>query len=67
MSVGEDTNILSFNDAFDTSDWAMAAMQWAIGSGALEGDANGCLNGGEPATRAEIAKAIHVFLKTVAK
>ena len=67
VSVGEDTNILSFNDAFDTSDWAMAAMQWAIGSGALEGDANGCLNGGEPATRAEIAKAIHVFLKTVAK
>lgn len=67
VSVGEDTNILSFNDAFDTSDWAMAAMQWAIGSGALEGDAYGCLNGGEPATRAEIAKAIHVFLNTVAK
>ena len=61
--VGEDTNILSFNDALDTSDWAMAAMQWAIGSGVLEGDANGYLNGGEPATRAEIAKAIHVFLE----
>ena len=66
VSVGEDTNILSFNDALDTSDWAMAAMQWAIGSGVLEGDANGYLNGGEPATRAEIAKAIHVFLENAA-
>jgi len=45
----------------------MAAMQWAIGSGVLEGDAYGYLNGAEPATRAEIAKAIHVFLEAVAR
>lgn len=67
VSVGEDTNILSFNDAFDTADWAMPAMQWAIGAGVLEGDAYGYLNGGEPATRAEIAKALHVFLENVAR
>ena len=67
VSVGEDTNILSFNDAFDTADWAMSAMQWAIGAGVLEGDAYGYLNGGMPATRAEIAKALRVFLENVAR
>ena len=67
VSVVEDTNILSFNDAFDTADWAMPAMQWAIGASVLEGDAYGYLNSGEPATRAEIAKALHVFLENVAR
>ena len=66
MSVGDDTNILSFRDALDTPDWATAAMQWAIGSGVLEGDANGYLNGAVPATRAEIARAIRVFLENAA-
>lgn len=32
VSVGEETNILSYNDAFDICDWAMAAMQWACGA-----------------------------------
>ena len=37
VSVGEDTNILSFADAADVSGWAMEAMQWACGSGMIQG------------------------------
>lgn len=37
VSVGEDTNILSYGDAFDISEWAIPAMQWACGSGIVEG------------------------------
>ena len=67
VSVGEDTNILSYNDAFDTPGWAMPALQWAIGAGVLEGSADGNLNGAVPATRAEIARALRVFLENVAE
>lgn len=37
VSVGEETNILSYEDAFDISSWAMEAMQWACGSGLIQG------------------------------
>ena len=37
VSVGEDTNILSYGDAFDVSGWANAAMQWAVGAGIITG------------------------------
>jgi len=37
VSVGEDTNILSFNDALAVSGYAVPAMQWACGSGLMTG------------------------------
>ena len=37
VSVGEDTNILSYDDAFTVSEWAIPAMQWACGDGVIEG------------------------------
>ena len=37
VSVGEDTNILSFNDALTVSEYAIPAMQWACGSGLVTG------------------------------
>ena len=55
VSVGEDTNILSYNDVFDVGDWAMAAMQWACGMGILPGTEEGYLSPAVPATRAETA------------
>lgn len=33
MSIGEDTNILSFDDALTVRGYAIPAMQWACGSG----------------------------------
>ena len=37
VSVGENTNILSYADAFDIAAYAMPAMQWACGSGVIQG------------------------------
>ena len=55
VSVGEDTNILSWNDAFDVSEWAMPAMQWACGASVIEGRDDGTLAPQDNAARAEIA------------
>ena len=55
VSVGENTNILSYDDAFSVSDWAMSAMQWACGSGVVTGKTASTLNPKDAATRAEIA------------
>ena len=65
MSVGEDTNILSWDDAFDVSDWANAAMRWACGAGIVTEEP--ALRPGEDATRAEIAAAVRAFLEGTAK
>ena len=37
VSAGKDTSILSFNDAFAVSEYAIPAMQWACGSGLVAG------------------------------
>ena len=44
VSVGEDTNILSYEDAFDVSEWAVPAIQWAVGADIIQGvDKDGTL------------------------
>ena len=53
-SVGENTNILSYTDALEISEYAIPAMQWACGSGLVEGS-NGSLSPRAKATRAEVA------------
>ena len=37
VSVGEDTNILNYNDAQSVSSYAVPAIQWACGSGMISG------------------------------
>ena len=37
VSVGEDTNILSYDDAVYVSEWAVPAVQWACGLGIIRG------------------------------
>lgn len=66
VSVGEDTNILSFNDAFEVSEWAIPALQWACGSGVVGGKPGGLLDPKGNATRAEVATMLMRFLETVA-
>ena len=55
VSVGEDTNILSYDDAFDIAEWAMPAMQWACGAGVITGRTESTLAPQGEASRAEIA------------
>ena len=60
VSVGEDTNILSYNDFLDRSDWAVSALQWALGSGVLDSDGAN-LNARKTVTQAETAAALQRF------
>ena len=65
VSVGEDTNILSYHDAFEISAWAFPAMQWACGAGLMGGNADGNLLPSAPATRAQVAVILNNFSKLV--
>ena len=67
VSIGEDTNILSYTDAFDVSEGAMAAMQWACGAGIIRGAGDGSLlNPQTEATRAEAAAMLLRFCQGTA-
>lgn len=63
-SVGEDTNILSYADAFDISDYAFSAMQWACGAGLINGIEGKLVPAGY-ATRAQVAAILHRFCENV--
>lgn len=58
VSVGEDTNILSSDDAFDIPTWAVSAFQWAVGAGVITGKEDGRLDPNGTATRAELATVL---------
>ncbi len=62
VSVGKDTNILSYDDAFDVHEWAMAAMQWACGSGIVNGIGTNLEPAGD-ASRAQVATMLWRFCK----
>ncbi len=63
VSVGENTNILSYNDFDSVSEYAIASMQWAIGSGLIKGRSESTLNPLDNATRAEIAAILHRYIE----
>jgi hypothetical protein len=65
VSIGANTNILSYQDASTISSYAYEALQWACGAGIMNGDGNGNLNPQGSATRAEVAKMISIFVKGV--
>ena len=55
VSVGEDTNILSYDDAQTISEYAIPAIQWACGSGLITGTTETTLSPKATATRAQVA------------
>ncbi len=63
VSVGEDTNILSYDDFDSISEYAIEAMQYTAGSGLMKGKTEATLNPKDLATRAEIAVILHRFTK----
>ncbi len=63
VSVGESTNILSYDDFDNISEYAIAAMQYACGSGLIKGKSESTLNPLDNATRAEVAAIIHRFIE----
>ena len=61
VSVGEETNILSYPDAETVSEYAVEAMQWAVGSGIING-MDGKLAPLANATRAQVATMLVRYL-----
>lgn len=64
VSSGEDTNILSYSDFDMISEYAIAPLQWAAGTGLFKGRTEITLNPRDNATRAEIAAILHRFFKS---
>lgn len=62
VSVQGDLSV--FSDGTATSDWALPAMKWAVGSGLLQGYA-GRLNPAGTATRAEVAQIFMNFCENI--
>ena len=70
VSIGEDTNILSFNDALTVSGYAVPAMQWACGSDLMAGarqDGGMALAPRDTTTRAQMATLLTRFQSAFAK
>jgi hypothetical protein len=71
VSVGVETNILSYGDAFDIAHYAIPAMQWACGSGLVTGiaDENGgmILDPQGATTRAQTATMLMRFCVEIEK
>lgn len=67
VSVGESTNILSYDDVDKVSEYAIAPVQWAVGSGLVKGKTASTLNPEDNATRAEIAVILHRFIEANTK
>ena len=65
VSVGENTNILSYADAAEANDYAVPAIQWACGSGIMSGYTDNTLRPQNNATRAEAAALTERFDKTI--
>ena len=61
VSVGEDTNILSYDDAEQISSYAVPAIQWACGSGLMTGRTQTALAPVGTVTRAEVAVMLQRF------
>lgn len=64
VSEGEDTNILSYTDAFDVNEWAISAMQWACAVGIING-IDGTLQPQGDASRAMLAAILYRFVEEV--
>ncbi len=63
VSVGENTNILSYTDAESVSEYAVASMQYVVGGGLIKGKTTTTLNPKDNATRAEIAAILQRFIE----
>ncbi|MBQ7109180.1 MAG: InlB B-repeat-containing protein [Clostridia bacterium] len=63
VSVGENTNILSYDDFDNISEYAIASVQWAVGRGIIKGRTEKTLDPHDFATRVEIAAMLHRFIE----
>ncbi len=67
VRVGEDTNILSYDDAFDIREGYASAMQWAVGSDVIRGMTDSRLGPEYTLTRAQAAVLLQRFGEALKK
>lgn len=65
VMIGENTDIARYHDFDAISDYAVAAMRWAVGSGVMKGNANGTLNPKGNASRAEVSTMILNYMEAL--
>lgn len=61
-STNTAAGILPFSDASEVSDWALDAMNWAVGEGLIQGEGDNLLDPQGGATRAEFAAVLHRYV-----
>ena len=62
-SIGEDTNILSYTDAMEISEYAISAIQWMTGAGLMKGETEASINPKNNSTRAQVATILMRYLE----
>ncbi len=62
-SIGENTNILSYDDAFDISEYAIEALQWTCSAGIMKGETESTINPQGNCTRAQVATILMRYLE----
>ena len=65
VSVGEDTNILSYTDATQVAEYAIPAVQWAVGAGIINGTTASTLSPKGSATRGQVAAILHRYCEWI--
>jgi len=65
VSIGENTNILSYEDVFTVSDYAIPAFQWTCGSGIMSGNTISTLAPREQVNRIFFASVLHKYAQYV--
>ncbi len=63
VSVGEETNILSYEDFDRISEYAIPAIQYTCGSGVMKGKTDSTINPSDFATRAEVVTVLQRLLE----
>ena len=58
VSAGEDTNILSYSDMLQWSDWAVPALQWTVGSGLLDAKGGDRLGAWDTVSCSEVTEVL---------
>ena len=67
IDVSASSDMASFADSGDISEYAVPAMKWAIGFGIINGKTENTLYPGDSATRAEVSAMLMRFCKGISK
>ena len=65
VSIGENTNILSYEDVFTVSDYAIPAFQWTCGSGVLSGNTASTLSPKNAVNESQLEEALFRYSENV--